>query len=221
MKKIIILIALGVSSVARADGYIGLDLANARMGVACPAGQVCTQKRGGVNLRWGGALPDGYSLKVDNLSVDTVEVGFLKTGRLNASGTVTEFVRVGSTVQARSVPVSSELSAQALYAALIGRYAFDKDVSAFARVGLAYVSTTRSDRHNDLAIGSSTQNHLSPLLGLGAEYEVLTGFKINAGVQLFKVKTSTVSDPALASTLAPQSVSGTVREWTVGGRYDF
>lgn len=221
MKKIIILIALGVSSVARADGYLGLDLASTKIGATCPAGQVCTQKHGGVNLRWGGALPEGYSLKVDSFSVDTVEVGFLKTGRLNASGAVTEFVRVGGSVVPRSVPVSSELSAQALYSAVMGRYSFDKDLSAFVRLGLAYVSTTRSDSHNNQAIGSVTENHLSPLLGLGVEYEVLTGFKVNAGLQMFKVKTHTVSDPALASTLAQQSVSGTVRELTVGGRYDF
>lgn len=221
MKKIIVLMALVATSVARADGYLGLDYANARISVDCAPGQSCSQKRSGFNFRWGTALPEAYSLKVDNFSVDTVEAGWIKTGRLESTGVVPIYVRTGNTAVLTTAPVASELSARAVYAALIGRYAFDRDLSAYARLGLAYVSTTMSLQRSGLDIGGVSENHWSPLLGLGAEYAVMPGLKLQAGVQLFKIKTTTVSDPGPVGTAGTSSVSGTVRELTLGGQYEF
>lgn len=221
MKKIIFLVALAAASVAHADGYLALDYANAKFSVDCDAGNTCSQKRGGLALRWGGQLPEGYSLKLGDFSLDTMEAGWIKSGRHTSSGENAEVILVGSTPRSRSVPFSNELSAQGIYGAVIGRYTIAPDWSAYGRLGLAYVSTTNAFTHNNLSAGSVTENHWSPLLGLGIEYAVIPGFKLNAGIQAFKVKTTTVSDASLASTLAPRTVSGTVREWTLGGQYDF
>ncbi len=221
MKKIIFWIALAAASAAHADGYLALDYANAKFSVDCDAGNTCSQKRGGLALRWGAPLPESYSLKLGDFSVDTMEAGWFKSGRRTSSGSALEYVLVGGTTRQTSVPFSNELSAQGIYGAVVGRYTIAPDWFAYGRLGLAYVNTTNSLTHNNLSAGSVTENHWSPLLGLGVEYAVIPNFKLNAGIQAYKVKTTTVSDPSLASTLESRTISGTVRELTLGGRYDF
>jgi hypothetical protein len=238
MKKAIIGIVALAAFAVHAEGYIGLEYARSKISTDCVQSADCSQsqKKGAFNLKWGTQLPEAYSLKLDNLSIDTIEFGAFKSGRVDSTGTEYGAYwknRAQAPTPARTNSpwaVSSDLKAQGVYAAVVGRYALPADISLYGRLGLAYVSTTLNTMRqlqvspytSEQSIGSVTEQHLSPWVGLGVEYAVLPGFKLNAGLQMFKIKTSTVSDSTLnTSSAGSEQVKGTVREFVLGGAYNF
>lgn len=216
MKKYFIALSLLVASAAHSQGYIGLDYASGRVGVSCASNNVCSQKKGGYNIRFGTKLAEAYSLKIDDFSVDTIEVGLSKIGRVDAIGNIRQTVNAPSVnppgtpnivVTTATLPTQSSFSGNALYASLVARYLVVTDLAVYAKAGIALVSGTNSTKINNVSAGSVTENHWSPIVGIGAEYEVISGIKINSGFQALRVKSGVAS--------------GSVRQFTAGGQFSF
>ena len=152
----------------------------------------------------------------EGLRVDTVEVGLTKVGTrvgratksINVYGPYVDSDGLAATGNhPEVVPVEQRLSANALTTALVAHYDIDSSFSLVGRLGLAYVSGTTSTRQNGVSMGSKTENHVTPLFGLGVEYKLVDSFTLSAGWQTFKVKSG--------------SDSGRAKEFSLGGQYNF
>ena len=213
MKKIFFgLAAAGLSLSAVAAGYVGLDVTRGSVSDGCQAGEQCQQRRTGFDLKFGSKLPESLSFKMDAFRVDTIEVGVTKVGSVVDRRTKTVTYTNPDTTSSiltltADVPVETRLSADALLASVVAHYDLGADFSLVGKVGLAYVTGTLATKQNGVTMGPKTENHVSPLFGLGVEYKVVDNVKLNLGFHTFKVKTD--------------GVNGRAKQVTLGGQYDF
>lgn len=207
MKKIqFALLMLFAPALASAQSYMGAVVAINKFSIGCAANNTCENKKGGFQLRAGSKLDSSSTLDFGGVFIDTIEVGASKFGRKEASGFQTESYYSGgvSAPTQRVVPISNAVSANAVYAAFIAHAPLTDEFAVTGKAGLAYVATTSRSTYNSLSYGSVTENHFSPLLGLGVEYAVIDAVKIVGGVEVVKFKSNSQSGKLSALTVGAQ-----------------
>jgi OmpA-like transmembrane domain len=191
MRNVFLLSVLALAiSKSFAAGYVGGVFLYNRHAIGCADFNVCSDKYGGYQFLAGARVDARYALIQDDIAVDTVEFGVSKFGRAEATRTVLGYYYDSKgKLQSRQVGASTSVSSNALHGAIIGRWSPAADFEMFGKVGLAYVSSTASDALQGGAMGSRTENHFSPYLGLGLEYMVYDGFgvSVDASVMRFKI----------------------------------
>jgi OmpA-like transmembrane domain len=184
-KAIVFAVMLSAWGFSSAQSYVGVDLTLSKYGVDCAANNSCDAKPVGYGFRAGSKLAPGYVLDLDVLSIDGVEVGYSKFGKLQGSGSTSELYSNGSALPVRrTVSTSQAISATALYAALVAHANVAPDFDVVGKLGLAYVSSISSYRTDGVSEGLRGENHFAPFFGLALEYAVMNDWRLQAGVDV-------------------------------------
>jgi hypothetical protein len=209
VKKIFAFVGLAVlACVAHAEGYMGASYLRSKHDIGCADNNICQTKTGGYRLLAGAKLPAAYVPDFGGVvSLDAVEVGLSKFGRVDADTLVSEIYYASASQKTRLVPARLTVSSDAIHAAWVARLAVFSGFDLNAKIGVAYVSTTGRKSLKGTSNGGSTENHLSPVLGLGAELGVWDGLKLAVGVETVRFKY--------------EGESGNLKSVELGFRYSF
>jgi len=170
------------------SSYLSVGVASARVGVACGASYSCESHRLGGHLRVGAPLSPGWQLDLGIARLEGVEVGYSALGSSEQTRTVRKrvFVGTGSSVL-RNVQEKVDVSATAITFDTLTRAPLTDDLSLWLRVGVAAVATTAKSYDNGISLGSVTENHAAPHLGLGLDWAMAPNVALSAGLDSTRV----------------------------------
>lgn len=199
MRNIAIGISLGLIATlghaqteAPAKGYVGAVLALSSISIDC-AGS-CDKKSLGYKFYVGSQFEEKNQLDLGFAKVQGVEVGYLKFGKASSGGAPVSYTTVDTDGNASTVLRSSSktTAVSALTLALVTRAPIVPEASAVLRTGLAYVAATAKNYKESVAggqmlsVGSVTETHFRPYLGLGFEYSVMRDLRVVGSYDLTK-----------------------------------
>jgi opacity protein-like surface antigen len=176
---------------AGAQSYVDLFLAPNDLGVKCASWTSCEEKRMGYGFRVGTAIQSEW---IDFLGKPAIEVGYQKFGKVTSSGTKAELYFNGSTKPNKNtgpfntLAVSSSATADALTAAMTFGDEVLQGLNVVGKIGVAYTSATVSATTAGAGNGSFTENHIVPIFGLGADFEVYEGISLIASLEFTRIK---------------------------------
>ncbi|RTL30106.1 MAG: hypothetical protein EKK47_11305 [Burkholderiales bacterium] len=174
MKKIFFAgVVCAVSFGAHAQGYFGVIRALTNVGFTCAPGDSCESKGQAWKFYGGTKLSPARTIDFGVGKIDAVEVSYFRTSAATASGPtqVDDFDSFGNIVQ-RDTTAKVKAQVDAIVLAGVARFPIVDQLSATAKLGLAYVSTTLRSEVDGLSYNSVTQTKLRPYVGLGVEYDI-------------------------------------------------
>jgi opacity protein-like surface antigen len=211
MKRLMVSVALlGAFGTTLAQTYVSAIAGLSNLGADCAVNNQCSNKLGGFSFRGGAMLASPFSLDfIGGGVVDAIEVGLTKFGRVEASGLKSEryYPGTGGNVRTRTVPTKNKIGANSLHLAAVARFKLIDELDLVSRLGVAYVSTTSDYFENNSSAGTISENRFAPLLGVGLEYEVLSGLRILGDLELNRFRVG--------------GVSGRIVSLNVGAKYSF
>jgi hypothetical protein len=176
---------------ASAQSHVDLYLAPNDIGVECAKWTACEKNRFGYGVRVGSALQSEW---LEFLGKPGVEFGFQRFGKVTSSGTKAELYFNGSTKPNvtngpfKSVAISTSATADALTAALTFGDEVGAGLNLVGKLGVSYVSATVSYSSGGASNGGFTENHVVPLIGFGADFEVYEGLSLVGGLEITRIK---------------------------------
>lgn len=164
------------------QGYAGAVLSLSNLSDGCSLPQQCDKRGVGARIYFGDRMQQPL-ISLGALRVGAVEVGYLRTGKAKSQGVRTvNIVDVGEV----DFPVKNTLYADALTMALVGNMPLGSNLSVDVKAGVAYVASTIRYEFNGRSNGSETRNRLSPYLGVGLHFGVLSNMRIGASIDYFR-----------------------------------
>ncbi len=181
------------------NAYVLAAVSHGKLGIACAAGAHCEARQLGGRVAVGANLPTAWRLALGPAVLDTVEVGYSQLGSHVQTQGVSKTVFVGTATPARRVVQSKvDVSAVALTLDALTHARLADDLTAWLRVGLAAVATTAKSFDDGASLGSVTENHLAPHLGLGVDWALTQAVVLSAGVDSTRVSASGASGRSMA-----------------------
>ncbi len=164
-------LALAWPMAARAQSHVALSLLSSRVNTTCAAAQSCSPAGHGASLSLDAPLPSILTFDLGGLRLDTVEIAYTEYGHGSVSASGPKSVFVGRpTPVTRVVRSEARITPSALALNLLAHAPVIDDVDAHVRLGLAVVSASVDHREDGAGVGSVTENHVRPVLGLGASW---------------------------------------------------
>jgi OmpA-like transmembrane domain len=193
MKNIVI--SFGMMACAAhvgAQGYADLFFAPNDLGVKCAQWTSCEEKRMGYGLRVGSAFQSEW---LDFLGKPAIEVGYQRFGKVTSSGSKAELYFGGASTRPsrttgpfKTVAVSTSATADAVTAAMTVGNEVLQGLNVVGKLGVAYTSATVSSTSAGAGNGSFTENHIVPIFGVGADFELYEGISIIASLEFTRIK---------------------------------
>ncbi len=191
MKRTLVGIVLaGLYASASAQGYAGAVVGLSKIHVDCGGLSPCDDKGKAFKIYAGTQVKEGL-VNTERFKLDTVEVSFIRFGsaKVNTGGrTLTYNDEEGNEVN-EVASTENRTKAQALTLAGVGRFLITPQLTASAKLGVAYVDTTVARYVSEASEGSNTKNKFKPYLGLGLEFSVHQNVKLVASFDHTKLET--------------------------------
>jgi hypothetical protein len=199
-------LALAWPMAARAQAHVSMSLLSSRVKSPCDSGQSCSPTGRGVSLSVDAPLPSAYAFDLGGLRLDTVEIAYTSYGHGSVGGSVRKPVFVNRPTPAtRLVRTEAKVSPSAIALNLLAHAPLIDDVSAHVRLGLAAVSTSVDRSEDGVSLGSVTENHLRPVIGLGASWAATSDWALTLDWD--------------ATRQASDGLAGPVYAWRLGVRW--
>jgi hypothetical protein len=190
MKKFFLAAALcAVASSALADGYVGGVRSKGRISYECNSGLDCKKSAELLRLYAGARIDARNQIDLGGVAkIDSFEFGYWRGNKPSASGLAKmmyydENVDGGNVLPDNPlnnnfVPVRYAIGFDALVASAVARAPLVDDLSAFLKLGLAYVTATKRYDMNGASNKSWTASRFKPYLGLGLDYKIADGLSL-------------------------------------------
>jgi len=176
MKKCLLAAAaVFCGSVVHAQGYAGAVSALSKIDFGCSASDaVCKNNGRGGKLYAGVGLSPQSVLNFGIGAVDAVEVAYIKFAQGKKSGTagVITYDADNDVYYSRTAATMTYRQADAIAAAAVAHFQLFENATASAKLGVAYVSSTRRTSQEGVSMGGETAPKFKPYIGLGLEYNV-------------------------------------------------
>lgn len=176
------------TTLANAQGYVGAVRSFTNIGYECPPGMNCDKSGHGWRFYGGTKLSASKQIDLGIGKVDSVEVGYLKYAQVISSGQATvDYLNDVGDPATRIAPTALRIQADALTLAMVARFPLVDQLSASARLGVAYVSSTVRHDLDGMTNTSETTTKLKPYVGFGVEYDIPSVVKVVGTFDLTKV----------------------------------
>lgn len=189
MKRYLFGFAICVASTAsNAQGYVGAVRSFTNIGYDCPQGMTCDKSGHGWRFYGGTKLSASSQIDLGIGKIDSIEVGYLKYAQVVSGGQTTiDYLNSVGEPDTRVVPTALRIQADALTLAMVARFPLIDQLSASARLGVAYVSSTVRRDLDGMTNTSETTTKLKPYVGLGVEYDIPSIVKLIGTFDLTKI----------------------------------
>lgn len=183
--------------------HVALSLLSSRIQTPCESGQRCSPSGRGASLSLDAPLPDALTLDLGGPRLDTIEIAYTEFGHSSVNQSVSKLVFVGRPTPAtRRLNDEAKVSPSAIALNLLVHAPLVDDVSAHLRLGVAVVSTVVSYSEAGSSLGSVTENHVRPNLGLGLSWAATPAWALTLDWD--------------ATRYASDGWKGPVRSWRLG-----
>lgn len=191
MKRTLVGIVLaGLYATASAQGYMGAVMGLSKIHVDCGGRSPCDDRSKALKVYAGVQAKEGL-VNNERFKLDTVEVSFIRfgTAKANTGGRTLTYKDEEENDVTEVASTRDNTKAHALTLAGVGRFMITPRLTASAKLGVAYVSTTVTRYVSDASDGSNTKNKFKPYLGLGLEFSVHDNVKFVASFDHTKLQT--------------------------------